>query len=140
MSAGFTDAELDVLMEAADRLMPADGNLPSVAESGLREIYLEQALVARPDADPMLHEFAREALEHGIAETLENSRAHRPEMWEAVTTVLPGGYLLSPDVRSALGYRGQTPQLIPVDGRPDYEEFISAVTERGPAYRPTPPQ
>lgn len=138
MSALFTDRELDVLMDAADRLMPADGDLPSVADSKLRETYLEQALFARPDAAPILSEFAREALEFGTAEALEKCRAHRPEMWEAITTILPGGYFLSPGVRSALGYRGQTPQPIPVSGRPDYEEFISVVAGRGPAYRPTP--
>lgn len=120
--------------------MPADGNLPSVAESGLRDTYLDQALVARPDAEPMLREFAREAMKLGTANTLDNCRAHQPEMWEAVTTILPGGYLLSPVVRSALGYRGQTPQPIPVRGRPDHEDFISVVIERGPAYRPTPQQ
>lgn len=140
MNTRFSEAELEVLMGAADRLMPADGNLPSVAESGLRDTYLDQALVARPDAEPMLRQFAREAMKLGTAETLDNCRAHRPEMWEAVTTILPGGYLLSPVVRSALGYRGQTPQLISVEGKPDYEDFIPVVTERGPAYRPTPQQ
>lgn len=140
MSARFSDPELDVLMEAADRLMPADGNLPSIADSGLRETYLEQALVACPEAEAAMREFARKALEQGVAETIEDCRAHRTQMWEAITTILPGGYLLSPDVRSALGYRGQTPQPIPIDGIPDYEEFISVVTQRGPAYRPTPQQ
>jgi hypothetical protein len=140
VSASFSEAELDVLMEAADLLMPADGSLPSVAESGLRDTYLDQALVARPDAEPILREFAREGLENGTAVALEHCRTHRPEMWDAVTTLLPGGYLLSPDVRSALGYRGQGPQLIPVEGRPDYDEFISVVIDRGPVFRPTPQQ
>lgn len=136
----FIDHELDLLMEAAAWLMPDEQSLPSVAAAGLRETYIAEALVARPDAEPKLREFLDIAEYDGVDAALEYSRDHRPELWEAVTTILPGAYFLSPQVRAALGYRGQTPQLIPVQGSPDYDELLPVVLDRGPRYRPTPSQ
>jgi hypothetical protein len=140
MTEPFDIEQLDLLMAAAHWLMPDEGSLPSVEDAGLREIYIAEALVARPDCDSKLHEFL-ELVEHdGVEAALEHCRDHRPELWDAVTTVLPGAYFLSPQVRDALGYAGQTPQLIPTEGSPDYDEFLSGVLDRGPQYRPTPSQ
>ncbi|PVG81673.1 hypothetical protein DDE18_16935 [Nocardioides gansuensis] len=140
MTGPFNTDQLDLLMAAAAWLMPDEGSLPSVEDAGLRETYIAQALLARPDGTPKLAEFLRLAEQDGVEEALEHCRDHRPELWEAVTTILPGAYFLSPQVRDALGYRGQTPQLIPTEGSPDYDEFLSGVLDRGPQYRPTPSQ
>jgi hypothetical protein len=140
MTEPFDNDQLDLLMAAAAWLMPDEGSLPSVEDAGLRETYIAEALVARPDGEPMLREFLQLAEQDGVEAALEHCREHRPELWDAVTTILPGAYFLSPQVRDALGYRGQTPQLIPIEGSPDYDEFLSGVLDRGPQYRPTPSQ
>lgn len=138
MTDPFIYDQLDLLMEAAAWLMPDEGSLPSVEDAQLRETYITEALIARPDAEPKLRAFLLLADKDGAAAALEHCRDYRPELWEAITTILPGAYFLSPQVREALGYRGQTPQLIPIKGTPDYDEFLSVVLDRGPRFRPTP--
>ena len=41
--------------------------------------------------------------------------AEEPELFEALTTAVAGGYFLSPDVRDRLGYPGQQAQKLEDD-------------------------
>ncbi len=81
MTESFNSNQLDLLMGAAAWLMPDEGSLPSVEAAQLREIYIAEALVARPDCEPLLVEFLRLAEKDGLVTALEHCRDHRPELW-----------------------------------------------------------
>jgi hypothetical protein len=138
VSAFLTDAEMDLVMQAADALMPAEGLLPSVEDSEMREQYIDDALIARADCIEPLKEFAHTAATVGVIRALADAREEDGSLWEVVTSILPGAYFLSRSVRERLGYAGQTADRIDPEATPDFEELLGVVTERGAFYRPTP--
>ena len=71
---------------------------------------------------------------------VEELRAHDPDAYDALVTAVVAGYYMHPRVMRLLGYPGQVPQEVSVDGYPDYvdEGLLERVYERGPIYRPTP--
>ena len=58
-----------------------------------------------------------------------------PELFEALTTAIAGGYFLSADVRERLGYPGQQAKKLQDDFDP---ELLQPVIDRGTIFRPTP--
>ncbi len=64
-----------------------------------------------------------------------------PAAHDDLVTAVVAGYYMHPDVKRLLGYPGQVPQQVSIDGFPAYlsEGLLERVYERGPIYRPTPP-
>ena len=71
---------------------------------------------------------------------VDELRARDPVAYDALVTVVVAGYYMHPEVMRLLGYPGQVPQEVSVDGYPAYVEegLLERVYERGPIYRPTP--
>jgi hypothetical protein len=66
---------------------------------------------------------------------VDRLKADEPELFEALTTAIAGGYFMSDDVRERLGYPGQQALRLEDDHDP---ALLQPVIDRGPIYRPTP--
>jgi hypothetical protein len=130
------------LARAADGLIPEADGMPAPSDVDIGGRQLDIVLASRPD----LGESLRRALA-GAADVddaiawVEELRARDPDAYVALVTAIVAGYYMHPRVMRLLGYPGQVPQEVSVDGYPDYvdEGLLERVYERGPIYRPTPP-
>jgi hypothetical protein len=126
----------------ADVLIPAGAGMPSGGEVALGHGALEAVLGVRPDVVEGLVALLEGARGADPAAEVDRLRADDPDGFQLLTTVVAGGYFLDDGVREALGYRGQ--QAVPIEPQtpPDYEQdgLLASVIERGPIYRPTPPE
>jgi hypothetical protein len=129
------------LARAADGLIPEADGMPAPSDVDIGGRQLDIVLASRPD----LGESLRRALA-GAADVddaiawVEELRARDPDAYVALVTAIVAGYYMHPRVMRLLGYPGQVPQEVSVDGYPDYvdEGLLERVYERGSIYRPTP--
>jgi hypothetical protein len=126
----------------ADVLIPAGAGMPSGGEVALERGALEAVLGIRPDVVEGLAALLDGARGADPSAEVDRLRADDADGFQLLTTVVAGGYFLDDGVREALGYRGQ--QAVPIEHQtpPDYEQdgLLASVIERGPIYRPTPPE
>jgi len=129
------------LARVADGLMPEADGMPAPSSVDIGGRQLDVVIGSRPDLAGAL----RGALEAADDVTdaigwLEALRSENTVGYEALVTVVVAGYYMHPDVKRLLGYPGQVPQPVSVDGFPDYMNagLLQRVYERGPIYRPTP--
>jgi hypothetical protein len=134
----FNAAERAILAALADVLIPAGEGFPSASEAGVAGEGLDQVLSVRPDLSAGLKQLLASATGQPPAGMVSNLRTENPTAFGILTEVVPAAYFLNPEVRTRLGYHGQTPRAI--DPRPDYLEdgLLQSVIDRGPIYRPTP--
>lgn len=129
------------LARVADGLIPEADGMPAPSDVDIGGRQLDIVLASRPDlAESLGRALARAAdVEDAIA-WVEELRAHDPDAYDALVTAVVAGYYMHPQVMRLLGYPGQVPQEVSVDGYPDYvdEGLLERVYERGPIYRPTP--
>jgi len=142
MTDGPIDAELrSVFAGLADVLIPAGDAMPSAGEVALERGALDAVLAVRPDVADGLAALLEGARGAEPSAEVERLRAKDEEGFQLLTTVVAGGYFLDEGVREAIGYRGQ--EAVPIEhlDPPDYERdgLLASVVERGPVYRPTPP-
>lgn len=129
------------LAKIADGLIPEADGMPAPSSVGIGGRQLDVVIGSRPDLAAGL----RRALEAAadVEEPvgwLDALRGEDAAGYEALVTVVVAGYYMHPDVMHLLGYPGQVPQEVSVDGFPEYIRagFLERVYERGPIYRPTP--
>jgi len=134
----FDEAERSILARLADLLIPASAGLLSASQAGVAGEGLDQVLAVRPDLADALHGFLQSSKGRDPAEVVAELQAENPESFAVLAEVVAGAYFMNPDVRAAIGYRGQGPR--PIDSRPDYldDGLLQSVIDRGPIYRPTP--
>jgi hypothetical protein len=130
------------LAQIADGLIPATDEMPAPGSLDISGHQLDLVLASRPD----LADGLRRALEAAgdTADSIawvERLATSDPPAHEAVVTVIVAGYYLHPAVQQRLGYPGQIGEVVRVDTYPDFihEGQLERVLERGPIYRPTPP-
>lgn len=125
----------------ADRLIPGTEEMPAPGSLDIGGQQLDLVLASRPD----LAEDLRRALEAGDVDDsiawVENLAASDAPAHDALVTVIVAGYYLHPMVQQRLGYPGQVGEAVRIDAYPDFihEGQLERVLERGPIYRPTPP-
>lgn len=127
-----------LIRDIADRLMPDDGLLPSVDAADTAGRHLDVALVARPDLVGRFLAAVDQCREADLDAALAGLRQADDPSWEVLTTILPAAYLMSEEVRAALGYAGQRPDPIEPGGHPEDIALTETVVARGAIYRPTP--
>jgi hypothetical protein len=139
----LTDDEITALRAVADVLIPAAGDNPSAtAEPGFTE-QLRVAAHARADAfAPVTAELAalagadRDTVEH----RLRALHAERPEVFQPLSAVVAGAWLLLPAVRERIGYPGQRRDPAPFDQAAEElgGGILDPVLARGTVYTPVP--
>jgi hypothetical protein len=134
----FDSTERSVLAALADLLIPPATGFPSASEAGVSGEGLDRILAVRPDLAGPLKHLLQQAQGHVSAEFLQALQADDPAGFGVLAEVVPGAYFMHPEVRSALGYDGQTAR--PIDPRPDHldDGLLQSVIDRGPIYRPPP--
>jgi hypothetical protein len=122
----------------ADVLIPAAGVMPSASQAGVAGEWLDHVSTARPDLAAGLQDLLDKSRGRPAAEVVAAFQANDPAAFGILAEIVPAAYFMNPDVRRAIGYSGQGPQMI--DPHPDYldEGLLESVISRGPIYRPTP--
>lgn len=139
LDAPRVDDLRDGLRRLADVLLPAADGFPSATEAGIADAILDRVLRSRPDLIDALQECSHLVEGRDPMETLTAIKA-RPRLYDALCTVVIGGYFISPVVRGLYGYRGQQAVDIDVYELPEYlvDGSLDRVRSRGPIYRATP--
>ncbi len=137
MSAALDQAQLAVFAALADHLAPASEGMPAASAVGMPGALLEQVLNARPDLRMPLVTLLRQARGADPAQFIAALYADDPEGLHVLGLIVAGGYYLSPEVRTLLGYPGQIRQGFDVDAKPDYltDGTLQRVRDRGPIWR-----
>lgn len=117
--------ERDLLGEIADALVPGDGTMPSASAVGVHDTLLDRVLRARPDLIQPLQRAL--ALVREVAGTngemsraVEAVRRDDADAASALELVIAGGYYMSAEVRSLLGYPMDVSQPVSTAGFPEY--------------------
>lgn len=126
----------------ADGLIPGTDAMPAPSAVDVGGAGLDAVLASRPDLAADLERALAAAGE--VADPIawvaalagRDARAH-----EALVTAVVAAYYLRPEVQARLGYPGQTGVEVVADPYPEYvhDGTLERVLERGPIYRPTPP-
>ena len=119
----------------ADALIPAADGMPSATEAGTTGALLDEVLRVREDLEAPLATLTEAAAGRDPSAEIARLQAEAPELFEALTTAIAGGYFMSDDVRERLGYPGQQALELEDDHDP---ALLQPVIERGTIYRPTP--
>jgi hypothetical protein len=133
------DDEREILLAAADALIPEGPGLPSAAAAPGYEAWLDRALAARSEAFEAIVAAAGRLQGLGppaLLDALRRMSTEEPERFQSLSAVLAGAYLMVPEVRAAIGYPGQVRKPAAFDEAA--EELMSGildpVIERGPIY------
>lgn len=125
----------ETLAALADVLIPAGDGMPAASEVGAAGPLLDEVLRVRGDLEEPLAAVTGAAAGKDPAAEVDRLKAEEPELFEALTTAVAGGYFMSDDVRERLGYPGQQALELVDDHDP---ALLQPVIERGPIFRPTP--
>jgi choline dehydrogenase-like flavoprotein len=137
----MSDADQRAVFAAlADVLIPGAEGMPSASEAGAHGKWLDRALAARRDLEPVLARVLAEARGRDPDEELRRLDTEDPEAFATLMTLVAGSYTMNLKVRKRLGYPGQrhNPPF------PDEAEYyldgglLDPVLERGP-FGPEPP-
>jgi hypothetical protein len=125
----------ETLAGLADVLIPAADGMPSASEAGATDALLDEVLRVRGDLEEPLASLTAAAAGKDPVAEVARLEAGEPELFEALTTAIAGGYFMSEDVRERLGYPGQEALELEDDHDP---ALLQPVIDRGTIYRPTP--
>lgn len=139
----LTDAERVTAFAAADALIPATAMAPSASTEPEFGTTLATALNARADAFEAITDWlAAVAGEEGPALFTKLRELHdtEPDTFQALSAVLAGAWLLTPTVRTRIGYQGQRRNPPTLTEAVDQLEdgLLDAVMDRGAFFVPTP--
>jgi hypothetical protein len=136
----LTDTETSALKAVADVLIPAGarGEPAATAEPGFDDTLLT-AMNARADAfDALIGFLSGIDPDHpeDVSRVLREAEQHQPEIFQPVSAIVAGAWLLLPAVRERIGYPGQLRNLAPLDQIVDElaTGILDPVLERGYIY------
>jgi hypothetical protein len=113
----------------ADVLIPGSGEFPSASAAGLPTDLIDRALGFRPDLAAALGRALEAAVGLDAEAALDLlSTAHSAD-FAALTTLVSGAYLQSPQVQTALDYRPAPRQAN--DDVDSYVDLLEIVVDRG---------
>ena len=133
--SGNEAIDREALAALADVLIPAADGMPSAGEAGATGALLDEVLRVRGDLEEPLAILTKAAAGKDPEQEVARLKADEPELFEALTTAIAGGYFMSDDVRERLGYPGQEALALEDDHDP---ALLAPVVERGTIFRPTP--
>ena len=122
-----------------DHLIPGGDGLPAASAVGLHDELLDKVLRIRPDLqadlDQALQLISGLAPAEGLAALQQEST-----VYDSVSVIVAGGYLMSDDVTAALGYRYEEAKPVNSEDvlRAVEDGLLDRVVERGPIYRLPP--
>lgn len=145
MTSSGTGAKLsgrqrERLANLADWLIAGGAGLPSASEADVHGTWIDRALAARPDLQPVVLEVI--GLKGEPGEALDGLQERNRSKFDTFAFAISGAYLINPRVRQLLGFPGPIPAENPAfpDEADSYldDGLLDVVILRGPIYRPTP--
>ncbi|MFE7438982.1 hypothetical protein ACFU7X_00695 [Streptomyces chartreusis] len=139
----LTDEEIKTLRAIADLLVPPSGSDPAATDDPGFDGCLRIAADARADAfDTITDELAvlRGADPDTIDKHLRELHGKRPHVFQPLSAVVAGAWLLLPTVRERIGYPGQRRDPAPFDQSANElsTDILDPVLARGTVYTPAP--
>lgn len=136
----ISEEEREIFAKVADFLIPAHEKMPSAATVGVHKTMLDDVLRFRPDLVDGFHRGLGKIKADDIAGSVNALYRDDPDAFGAVSLAVSGGYYMTPEVRTALGYPGQESLVYDSHEVPDYmmDGLLERVVQRGVIYKPTP--
>jgi hypothetical protein len=113
----------------ADVLIPGSGEFPSASAVGVPTDLIDRALGFRPDLVPALVRALDVADGLDVEAALDLLCTDHGAEFDALSTLVSGAYLLSPQVQKALNYRPAPRQAN--DDVDSYIDLLEIVVDRG---------
>ena len=137
----LTAAEVATLRAIADALIPAAGDDPAATTEPEFDRWLARAVDARADSFGALTIVLTQlegAAPEAIDAALRRLHADQPEVFQVVSAVVAGAWLMIPAVRERIGYPGQGGARARLEEAADQisDGILDPVTARGPVYTP----
>lgn len=134
---GVDEGVRATLARLADVLIPAADGMPSASQAGVAGPLLDEVLRSRPDLTSELVRICRSAAHENPAAAIARLQAAGGADFAVLATVVPGGYFMSPDIRSRIGYPGQlaVPVGEEIEHASEEADLLRAVRDRGTIYR-----
>lgn len=139
----LTDTELTTAQAVADALIPATAAAPTASAEPEFATTLQTALDARADAFDAITTWLAEVEGLSGADLFATLRVLHdgdPDLFQALSAVIAGAWLLTPTVRARIGYRGQRRNPPSVTEAVDQldDGLLDPVMDRGEVFIPTP--
>ena len=137
----MTPAELDSLVRLADVLCGPSERAEPPSRQPEYAAWLDVALAARSDSFDVLMDLAARAPTIEESEKwLRQLDTEEPDLFQRLSAVLGGAYLMVPAVREAIGYPGQRRDPARIEDAVDQvtDGILDPVLERGYFFVPTP--
>ena len=131
----LSDRERFELAEVADLFIPASESMPSASQARVHTDGIDRVLTVRDDLLAGVR-LALDDLSGRIPHSFDELRANPPLGFAQLAEAVTAAYFLNPDVARSVGYT--TRSEIPIIFDTDLDVLVSAVSARGPIYRPTP--
>ncbi|CUR56132.1 conserved hypothetical protein [metagenome] len=140
----LTESELCTLRAVADALIPAAGDNPAATQEPGLDDMLVTAAHARADAFVEITEALatlRDLTPADLDTELRRLHAEDEGVFQPLSAVVAGAWLLLPTVRARIGYAGQKADPAPLELAVDEisSGILDDVLERGPIFRPVEP-
>jgi hypothetical protein len=137
----LTAAEVTTLRAIADVLIPAAGDDPAATAEADFDRWLARAVDARADAFDAITAVAAQfegATPEAIDEALRTLYAGQPDVFQVVSAVVAGAWLMIPAVRERIGYPGQGGARARLEEAAEQisDGILDPVLARGPVYTP----
>lgn len=139
-TSSLSEADRELFGKFADFLVPAYKKMPSASAVGVHKAILDDVLRFRPDLVENFHRGLSQIKADDINGSINSLFKDDPTAFGALSLAVSGGYYMSPEVRSALGYPGQESLTYDPYEVPDFmiDGLLERVVKRGPTYKPTP--
>ena len=119
--AVFEAFERERLAALADALIPPLHDRPAPSKVGIGENLLDRVATARPDLVAALRRALRPG-SAGVVDWLRELAETDADARHALEVAVAGGYYMSSEVRSLIGYPGDDPVPVRPDAYPPYIE------------------
>lgn len=135
----LTAPEVTTLRAIADVLIPAAGDGPAATAEPDFDSWLARAVDARADSFGALNTVLTQldgAAPEKIDATLRTLHADQPDVFQVVSAVVAGAWLMIPAVRDRIGYPGQGHARARLEEAADQisDGILDPVLARGPVY------
>lgn len=133
----LTDELRARLRAYAAEIAPGGHGLPSASDVGLHDALIDRVVAVAPRTTDAFVALLATLPDEDVGAAVRALHADDPAAAGLLTTVVAHAYLLSPEVRDALGYPGTVPVDVgsPTALRATDDGLLEAVVRRGPICR-----
>lgn len=139
LTSPISTSDRNLIAEIAQVLIPAGASGPSAAEVDVAGGRLDEFFQQRPDLKTAFVAIARRASGTDVDSFCRHLEASEPAVFQQLTYVIVGAFLLSPNACDWLGFTGLRGEFQTPTPNDDYRlhDLLAPVRSRPASYRPT---